>query len=101
MLSKLCSEFGVERTAVADEGTCLSYITNKALLGCLKFIGCLNPTNLVISKRVNKLIGLVHLPLCLHSFFHKSIFGSNLCIELSLKFSLKSVDLIEFSFCSG
>jgi len=49
MLSKLGSEFCVERTAVAYEGAGLGDVTNKALLGCLEFIGCLNPTNLVIS----------------------------------------------------
>jgi len=93
VISKLRSEFSIEGTAVGDEGTGFSDITDESLLSGFELVGCLNPTDLVVGKRVDELVGLVHLSLRLHSFVHESVTGSNLRVELSLQFSLETIDL--------
>jgi hypothetical protein len=95
--SKLLSEFSVEGTTVGDEGAGLGNVTNKALLGSLELVGGLDPSDLVVSERVDKLVGLVHLSLGLQGLVHEGITSSDLRIELSLKFGLKTIDLSEFS----
>jgi hypothetical protein len=78
MISKLRSEFSIEGTAVGNEGTGFSDVTDESLLSGFELVGCLNPSDLVVGKRVDKLVCLVHL---------------YLRVELSLQFSLKTVDL--------
>jgi hypothetical protein len=50
----LVKEFGtelrVERSAIRDEGTCFSDITNKSLLLDLELRGVLNPSIFIILK---------------------------------------------------
>ena len=93
MISKLRSEFSIEGTAVGNEGTGFSDVTDESLLSGFELVGCLNPSDLVVGKRVDKLVCLVHLSLRLQSFVHESVTGTDLRVELSLQFSHKTVDL--------
>jgi len=95
------SELSVERTTVGNEGRGLGDVTDELVLGSLELVGGVDPSDLVISERVDKLVGLVHLSLGLHGLVHKGVLGSHLGIELSLKISLKLVDLVKLGLSSG
>jgi hypothetical protein len=53
LFSQLSSELSVEGTAIADESASFSDVTNEALLGGFEFIGTVDPSDFVISERVN------------------------------------------------
>ena len=78
------SELSVERSTVRDEGRGLCDVTDKLLLGLLELVGGLDPSDLVVSERVDQLVSLVHLSLGLHGLLHKSIHLGGLGVELSL-----------------
>jgi hypothetical protein len=95
LVGKNVTEFSVERTAVRDESAGLGNVTNKTHLGGLELVGVLNPTHLVVGKRVDKLVGLVHLPLGLLGLFLKGVLRSHLGVELLAESSLKGINLSE------
>ena len=53
LLSHLSSELSVKGTARADESASFSDVTNEALLGDFEFIGTVDPSDFVISERVD------------------------------------------------
>jgi hypothetical protein len=73
LVKEFGSEFRVEWTAIRDKGTCFSDITNKSLLLDLESGSILDPSFLVIFKRVDESGSLVHLLLSLKSFLFEFI----------------------------
>ena len=92
------SELRVEWSAVANEGTGLGSVTDELLLETLKTSRLSSPSDLIVFKRVNKPVSLVHLSLSSLSGVFKSLLFSIGSIEFSLKSSLCVVDLLKLCF---
>jgi hypothetical protein len=85
LIGQHLSEFGIEWTAIRNESTSSCYIANELVLHGLELITGLDPSGLVVSKRVDQSVCLVHLSLRLLGLLGKRVLVCNLCIELSLK----------------
>jgi hypothetical protein len=81
LIKELGSELRVEWTTVRDEGASFGNITGKSLLQGFEFFSTSLPSNLVVLKRVDKSVGLVHLSSGLVSLLLKSFLISHLCVE--------------------
>jgi len=94
------SEFSIERSTVRHESRSLGNITSKSNLLTGELGRSFSPCNLVISKRINKLGGLVHLSLKLVSISLHLVLNSLLLGVHSIESSLLLDDSIEFNHSS-
>jgi len=101
LVKELLSELRVEWSAVRDKSACLGDISDKSLLKRFEFVGVLDPSNLVISKGVNKSVSLVHLLFGPHSVLLKNILLANGIVILLLESVLKSLYFSEFTFSNS
>lgn len=99
--NKLVSEFRVEWSAVGHEGAGFSNISNKLELKTLVLVGVLDPSFFVILERVNKSVGLVHLPSGLHGLVLEGLLGRHLVIELLSELLLDGIALIQLGLSSS